>query len=170
MKHSVYVKCDWWTATIIAYSKVRLHLSIFLSHSNVMFVKSYFSLFIPHKHWHNYPTNTFLSFSVECIITFCILKIIMSLSKGGGGSNFFQWLCICVQSGSVAKLKELLILHLSTSPFPQDLFQAGDSSQRGRISLETLRDLIGRSQNKPPVDENSAVWNTIMDSLCPVSW
>ena len=67
-------------------------------------------------------------------------------------------------------LNKLLVLCLPVTLLPQDLFQAGDSSQRGRLSLETLRDLIGRSQNKPPVDETSKVWNTIMDSLNLVSW
>ncbi|XP_070185021.1 uncharacterized protein [Littorina saxatilis] len=46
-----------------------------------------------------------------------------------------------------------------------DLFQSTDSSQRGRISLESLRDLVGKSQGKEPLDENSPTWNTIMDSL-----
>ncbi|KAK7108768.1 hypothetical protein V1264_016440 [Littorina saxatilis] len=46
-----------------------------------------------------------------------------------------------------------------------DLFQSTDSSQRGRISLESLRDLVSKSQGKEPLDENSPTWNTIMDSL-----
>ncbi|KAL8619063.1 hypothetical protein ACOMHN_020761 [Nucella lapillus] len=50
---------------------------------------------------------------------------------------------------------------------PQDLFHTADSGQKGCISVDALRELIGKSQNSAtPLAENSSDWNTIMDSLC----
>lgn len=46
-----------------------------------------------------------------------------------------------------------------------DLFHKFDSSQKGKISTNSLKELIGLSQNKPPLDENSSAWNTIIESL-----
>ncbi|KAL8595363.1 hypothetical protein ACOMHN_020116 [Nucella lapillus] len=46
-----------------------------------------------------------------------------------------------------------------------DLFQQGDSSQRGWISADSLRQLLGQSQDKPAPEETSRLWNTILDSL-----
>ncbi|KAK7457285.1 hypothetical protein BaRGS_00039257 [Batillaria attramentaria] len=45
-----------------------------------------------------------------------------------------------------------------------DLFQSKDSSQKGKITMETLRDLLSSVQNKP-IDEHSDIWNTVVDSI-----
>ncbi|XP_076445420.1 uncharacterized protein LOC143283157 isoform X2 [Babylonia areolata] len=47
-----------------------------------------------------------------------------------------------------------------------DLFHWADSAQRGKISTDKLREVIGRSQNTTPLEESSPVWDTIIDSLC----
>jgi hypothetical protein len=49
--------------------------------------------------------------------------------------------------------------------FWQDLFNDFDTSQRGRINLDQLRELIGKSQNKQALEESSTEWDTILDSL-----